>query len=192
MLMFDQKLRISYQSCFDNCQLNNDRRQESDRIIQKIANNKSRYQPVADSTRVPWYVIGVIHSMEAGLSFGCHLHNGDSLNARTVHVPAGRPLAGNPPFTWEESARDAIRLEGFDHWTDWSIPGICYKLEKYNGIGYRAHHLNSPYLWGGSNLYTRGKYVQDGVFSITAVSRQIGAMVLLKLMNGKGMIDLLE
>ena len=65
-----------------------------------------------------------------------------------------------------------------------------YKLEKYNGIGYRAHHVNSPYLWGGSNQYTRGKYVQDGVFSITAVSMQIGAMVLLKLMNNKGMIVL--
>jgi lysozyme family protein len=197
MLVLDQNLRISNQSCFDDCQLHNDRGQEGDRIIQKIGNNKPRYQPVGDSTRVPWYVIGVIHSMEAGCSFKHHLHNGDPLNARTIHVPAGRPptrrgrlLAGNPPFTWETSAIDAIKLEGFDHWADWSIPGICYKLERYNGIGYRAHHVNSPYLWGGSNQYTRGKYVQDGVFSIIAVSRQIGAMVLLKLMNGKGMIDL--
>ena len=75
MLVLDQKLRISYQSCFNNCQLHNDRRYEGDRIIQKIADNKSRYQPVADSTKVPWYVIGVIHSMEAGLSFNHHLHN---------------------------------------------------------------------------------------------------------------------
>jgi len=190
MLMLDQNLRISYQSCFDKCQLNKNRRQDGDTTIQKIANNQSRYQSVSHSTTVPWYVIGVIHSMEASLSFRCHLHNGDPLNARTIHVPAGRPLAGNPPFTWEDSATDAIRLQGLDHWNDWSIPGICYKLEKYNGLGYRAHHINSPYLWGSSNQYTSGKYVRDGVFSITAVSRQIGAMVLLKLMNNKGMIVL--
>jgi len=188
MFILDQNLRISYWACFDNCTLNSSREKEGDATIQKIVNNRSRYQPVADSTRVPWYVIGVIHSMEASLNFKCHLHNGDPLNARTIHVPAGRPVAGDPPFTWEYSATDAIRLQGLDRWNDWSVPGICYQLEKYNGTGYRAHHINSPYLWGSSNQYTSGKYVQDGVFSPTAVSRQIGAMVLLKLMNGKGMI----
>src|SRR5690349_17054127 len=101
MLVLDQNLRISYQWCFDNCTLNKNRGRDGDTIIQRIANNQSRYQSVADSTRVPWYVIGVIHSMEAGLSFKCHLHNGDPLNARTIHVPAGRPAAGDPPFTWE-------------------------------------------------------------------------------------------
>ena len=188
MLVHDQNLRISYQLCFDNCQLNSDREGDTDVIIQKITNNQLRYQSVSDVVGVPWYVIAVIHNMEASLSFKCHLHNGDPLNARTTHVPAGRPLAGNPPFTWEDSSIDAIRLEELDHWNDWTIPGICYKLEKFNGTGYRAHHINSPYLWGSSNQYSSGKYVQDHVFSITAVSKQIGAMVILKRMEQKGTI----
>jgi len=186
MLTFNDNLKLSYESLFDTCQVNNNIEAGANSIISKIINNKARYQSVATSLNIPWYVIAVIHNLEAGLNFNCHLHNGDPLSQRTVHVPAGRPVTGTPPFTWEESATDALRLEGFDHWTDWSLPGIAYKLERYNGIGYRAHGINSPYLWGGSNNYTSGKYVRDNVFSSTAVSKQVGAMVLIKLMvDGK-------
>jgi lysozyme family protein len=46
---------------------------------------------VAGEVGIPWYVVAVIHNMEAGQNLRTHLHNGDSLTARTVHVPAGRP-----------------------------------------------------------------------------------------------------
>jgi lysozyme family protein len=64
---------------------------------------------------------------------------------------------------------------------DWSIEGILFQLEAYNGWGYRNHHgINTPYLWSGSNQYTSGKYVADGKFDPTAVSKQIGGALLLK------------
>src|SRR6476660_2588488 len=148
MFVLDEPLKAAYESLFNDCQVNEDSQDDADHIIQKIVSNRQRYEDVSSSLNIPWYVIAVIHNMEAGLSFNTHLHNGDPLSARTVHVPAGRPLQGNPPFTWEESAVDALQLEGFDHWTDWSIAGICYKLERYNGLGYRGHGINSPYLWG--------------------------------------------
>ena len=105
-------------------------------------------RPRATPVGTPWYVVGVIHALESSLNFGRHLHNGDPLTARTVQVPAGRPKTGQPPFTWEASASDALRYQGFDKWKDWSIPGTLFKLEGYNGFGYRDHHADvpSPYL----------------------------------------------
>ena len=135
-------------------------------------------------------MVGVIHALESSLNFGRHLHNGDPLTARTVQVPAGRPKTGQPPFTWEASASDALRFQGFDKWKDWSIPGTLFKLEGYNGFGYRDHHpdVPSPYLWSFSNHYSRGKYVADGTFSPTAVSAQCGVAVLLRRMAEKKLI----
>jgi lysozyme family protein len=127
--------------------------------------------------------------MECGLSFAKHLHNGDSLERRTVNVPAGRPKTGQPPFTFEESAVDALEYDGLTAWSDWSIGGICYKLEGYNGWGYRVHKINSPYLWSFSNLYKRGKYIEDNKWSDTAVSRQCGAAVILRRMSERGAVD---
>ncbi|MFG1359251.1 peptidoglycan-binding protein [Xanthobacter pseudotagetidis] len=39
--------------------------------------------------------------------------------------------------------------------------------------------MKSPYLWGFSNAYSRGKFITDGVFSPDAVSQQCGGMTLL-------------
>jgi hypothetical protein len=61
---------------------------------------------------------------------------------------------------------------------DWSDEGVAFQLEKYNGFGYRKVRINSPYLWSGSNHYTRGKYVSDGKWDSSHVSKQAGAMLL--------------
>jgi len=124
-------------------------------------------------------VIGLIHGMECDFSFNQHLHNGDSLKHRTVNEPAGRPVKDEPPFTWEYSALDALTYDKFIGWTDWSIAGICYKLEGYNGWGYRGRHIRSPYLWSYSNNYTRGKFTGDGHWDPDAVSKQVGAITAL-------------
>jgi len=152
-----------------------------DRGARAILANKARYVSVQEKTGVPWPMIGVIHSLEGGLSFATHLHNGDTLKRRTYHVPAGRPKKGSPPFGWEESACDALLMKGLDKIDDWSPERICYELERYNGFGYRQHHPStlSPYLWSASNHYSRGKYVSDGKWSSSAVSGQIGAIPLL-------------
>jgi lysozyme family protein len=141
-----------------------------------------RYKAVQDLTNVPWYVIGLIHQLECGGNFAEHLHNGDSLAKRTVQVPKGRPVAGDPPFTWVASACDAVTYDGLDKVDDWSIERILYQLEAYNGWGYKTHHpeVNTPYLWSGTNHYSKGKYVADGQWSSEAVSGQSGAAPILK------------
>jgi lysozyme family protein len=175
-------LRADYQQLFDTCQIKPDSAKAVDRLARQIMANEARYRSVAEPLGVPWYVLGVIHAMEAGLDFDCHLHNGDPLSARTAQVPAGRPRTGEPPFSWEDSACDALALEKYAQWSDWSIPGILFKWESYNGWGYRKHHpeVKSPYLWSATCQYACGKYVKDGLWSATAVSRQIGAAALLR------------
>lgn len=188
---FTDALRAEYQALFDDCQVRPAKAQEVEDTIKPLLTNQARYAAVGDPLGIPWYVVAVIHNMECSQNFKQHLHNGDPLTARTKHVPAGRPTAGNPPFTWEQSANDALIFDGMAAWQDWSIPGILYCLERYNGWGYRRHHpeVKSPYLWSGSNHYTAGKYVADGTWSDTAVSRQIGAATLLRRLAEKDELD---
>lgn len=164
------------------------------RVVERLSRPEhwARYRAVAAATTVPAHVVAILHTMEASGNFACHLHNGDPLTARTVRVPMGRPLAGEPPFVWEDSAIDALALRRLPQWSDWSLPGIAYVLEGYNGWGYRLHHpeVPSPYLWSGTSVYTAGKYVADGSWSDAAVSKQCGGMTLLARMIATGRVPL--
>ena len=154
--------------------------------VNRLLGNEGRYREAGDASNgVPWAVIGVIHAMESSFNFATHLHNGDPLTARTHRVPAGRP-DGDPPFSWEVSAADALVSQGLDNIADWSIGNILYQLEKYNGFGYRRRGLPSPYLWSFSDLYVKGKYVADGFFDPDAVSKQCGVAVMLKALEQQG------
>jgi lysozyme family protein len=140
---------------------------------------------------VPWYFIACVHYMECSFNFKKHLHNGDPLTGYTVHVPANRPKVGHaPPFTFEESAVDAIKLMKYDQVTNWSLSFILLKLEGYNGFGYNRKGIHTPYLWSYSNHYTKGKYVKDGVYDADAVSSQLGAAVILKRMEQRALISI--
>ena len=155
-------------------------------VAQRIKSHRTRYQKAEKSTGVPWHVIGVLHNMESGGSFTRHMHEGSPLTRRTRYVPKGRPKVGNPPFTWEESAYDALyRLKRMDRY-NWSDLGTkLQRIELYNGAGYQKYHkdIASPYLWSGTTLYTRGKYVVDGKWSSTAVSKQVGCAAVMKFLE---------
>ena len=178
----------NYERLFAGCLIKEAKYPEIDGIIAKMVASKSRYESVANTLNIPWYIISIIHCMEGSLRFDKHLHNGDPLKNRTVQVPANRPKTGNPPFTWEASATDALTFDGLSKWTDWSIAGMLYKLEGYNGWGYYSRGINSPYLWSYSNNYTKGKYVVDGKYDPEAVSKQAGAAVLLRRLREKQFI----
>lgn len=177
-------LREEYRKLYDTAAVTATRAAEVEAVAKRIRDARARYEAVQAATHVPWYVVGTIHQLEGRGRWNAHLHNGDPLTARTVRVPAGRPVAGTPPFTWEASAIDALRGMGFDRWQDWSIPGTLYCLERYNGMGYRLYHPDvlSPYLWSFTGHYTRGKYASDGKYDAALVSKQAGAATLLKVL----------
>ena len=186
-------LRQQYLNLFGSCVVNPARLSDVSNIIARIMPNQPRYQSVAGPLGIPWYFVAVIHNMECSLNFNQHLHNGDPLTARTFHVPAGRPPNGQPPFAWEVSATDALTVEGFANRSDWSLPVILYRLEAYNGFGYRNRTppLNTPYLWSFSNQYTSGKFAKPtGVFDPNAASGQCGAAVILFQLAQRGLDNL--
>lgn len=147
---YSSQLQCEYQRLFDTCTINEDRYSEIDTYIKQIIKGQSRYETLSASLGVPWYFIGIIHFIEAGLDFKTHLYNGDSLNGRTQNIPVGYPKEGRPPFTWEYSAEDALRYDKLDRWEDWSVPGLLFKMESFSGYAEHNKNANSPYLWNYS------------------------------------------
>lgn len=149
-------------------------------ISKQLLAAKSRYQAVEAKTGVPWPVIAVIHERESSQNWSRSLAQGDPWNRVSVNVPRGR----GPFSSWEEAAIDALVKCGpyLARKTDWSIGGTLVNLEAYNGVGYAAKGRPSPYLWAGTDQYSSGKYVRDGVYDPNAVDRQPGCANLLKTM----------
>lgn len=189
---YTKTLAEEYTRLYRTCEAKSTQFDTIDKLVDLIISHRTRYEHVADDLGIPWYFIAVIHNMESSQNFSKHLHNGDPLSARTKHVPAGRPKRGNPPFSWEESAVDALKLRKLHNIKEWSLPRLLYELEGYNGWGYRLYHPHvlSPYLWSFSNHYKSGKYIADGTWSDTAKSRQCGAVLLIKRLEEWGEITL--
>lgn len=142
---------------------------------------KARYQAVSTKTGVPWWFIAVVHEREASQNWNTQLGQGDPLNRKSTHVPKGR----GPFASWEDGAVDAlVNCSPFAAKnTDWSVGGALTMLEKYNGLGYYNKGVPSPYVWAGTDQYTSGKYVADGVYDPNTVDRQLGGAGLLKFMG---------
>lgn len=153
-----------------------------DYVAKKIEANKSRYERISEKSGVPWFVIGALHNMECSLSFRKHLHEGSSLSRRTKWHPAGRPKGGNPPFSFEESALDALNYDKMSRYDYSDVSVALDATERWNGLGYRKYHKDvpTPYNWSGTSLYVSGKYVSDGKWSQSAVSKQVGCAAIWK------------
>jgi len=158
----------------------------TDAIVNELLAYLPRYQYVARITKIPAVIIGIIHHLEADFNFKTCLHNGDPLPGPTTHVPKGR----GPFHSWEDAAIDALKYGGMLSPVALTADLWLYKLEEYNGLGYRKHNINSPYIWSGTQYYTKGKYASDGKFDESLVSQQIGAAAILKEIQNRGLLDL--
>jgi lysozyme family protein len=176
-------IKDDYNKLFATCAIRDANRSEVQWYVTKItdATRRKAYEAVAEETCVPWYFTAIIHGMECSFDMTSHLHNGDSLKAKTKQVPAGRPNPWLPPSDWVSSACDALRYDKLDEKADWSLAQMLYRWEAYNGWRSRLlYKINTPYLWSFSNHYTKGKFVADNVWDANAVSKQCGAAVMLK------------
>jgi lysozyme family protein len=151
-------------------------------VAKSLIAAKPRYQAVETSTGVPWFVIAVIHERESAQNGFASLAQGDPWNRVSVHVPVGRG-----PFTsWEQAAIDALVhcAPYLARNKDWSIQGTLTELEEYNGLGYAARNVPSPYIWSGTDQYKSGKYIRDGVYDSAAIDSQPGCAALLLAIMG--------
>lgn len=160
-----------------------------DDAVDRYVRTRGRYTEIRDlrpAPGVPARVIFVLHGRESTWDFSKHLHEGSPLSGRTRWVPKGRPRRGSPPFTFAESAEDALYLlKDMENWTWDNLHDLLQNIERYNGLGYQRYHeeVPSPYLWSGTDIYTRGKYVADGRFSRLAVDQQLGCATILMRMR---------
>jgi lysozyme family protein len=158
------------------------RRPEFDAVAKRLVAPaaKARYITVSARTGVPWWVISVISERECGQRWDRNIAQGDPWCRKSTHVPKGR----GPFKSWEDAAFDALVdcAPKAAHWTDWSIGGTLTILEMYNGLGYAAKGVASPYDWSGTDQYRSGKYVADHQYDPAAVDRQLGCAALLACM----------
>lgn len=162
-----------------------------DKAVEQFRMDEERYRTIEKmrKTGVPAPIIFALHGRESTWSFRRHLHEGSPLTGRTKYVPKGRPLRPDPPYTFEQSAEDALySLKNLER-INWLSRGDSLQaIEAYNGLGYQRYHKDvlSPYLWAGTSLYTSGKYVADGKFSQTAIDKQLGCAAILMRMEQRG------
>jgi lysozyme family protein len=173
--------RAGYEKNWGALQIRPGRQAEATKEAQRLFANRGRYKEVERWTGVPWWFVGLCHYRESHYNFTTYLGNGQPLNRKTTIVPVGR----GPFATFEEGAIDALTQQQFVGLKDWSLPRAAYRLEGFNGYGYHAKGVNSPYLYGGSTCYgppeaKAGKYVRDHVFDPNFVDPQLGTLVILK------------
>ncbi len=167
---------LVYAEQWDAMTINPGRIREMDQWAKKIIAAKARYQAVEHVTGVPWYWIGATHVRESSMDWNASLAQGDPWRRASIHVPAGR----GPFASWEAAAIDAIQLQGLDRVIDWRLEKSLYHWEAYNGWGYYAHGIPSPYVFGGTNIQKPGKYVADGRWSSSTMDSQPGTAAILK------------
>lgn len=180
-----ESLRAEYRRLWDSAAVT--KTAEAGRQAQLINKQRATYEDVAKAVGAPWWAIAVLHLREAGeVDVGrwrCVLHNGEKIigtGRKTQLKPEGRG-----PFTsFKAAAIDAFEIEGLRdrrEWTECPIEFLAFVSEKFNGFGYRDfRHMVSPYLWGGTTVQQRGKYVADGKFDANVMDAQIGTMAVLK------------
>ncbi|MHC4616368.1 MAG: hypothetical protein ACYTEQ_01310 [Planctomycetota bacterium] len=169
---------LYYKRLFDSIRIPQEKEEEVFGILRRFEDDRERYQALPHPA--PWEVVAAIHNMEASGDFDRVQHNGQKIvgtGKKTTLVPKGK----GPFETWEESAIDAHRFRR------WHTPGSIYywleMAERFNGLGYRNKGLHSPYLVGGSDLETPGRYMADGRWSPRGRGRQIGVATILKVIQ---------
>ncbi len=165
-----------YAKAWDALRISPYRIKEIGNWAKKIVAAKARYQAIERVTGVPWYWIGPVHVRESSMDWNASLAQGDPWNRASTHVPAGR----GPFASWEAAAIDALQLQGLTRVKDWRLEKVLYHGEAYNGWGYYAHGVPSPYVFGATNIQKPGKYVADGRWSSTTMDTQPGTAAMLK------------
>ncbi len=178
-----ETLKSEYERNWANLEIRPARLAEANAVARKAINGKTTYQQVERLTGVPWHFVALCHYRESNFDFDTYLGNGETLHRATCLVPKGR----GPFASFVDGAVDALRIENFVGTQDWGIARTLFRLECFNGLGYHAKGVNSPYLYGGSTLYgppeaRAGKFVADHVFDPSHADSQLGTAVILHAM----------
>jgi lysozyme family protein len=172
-----EKMAAGYRNMWAKAKVRTDSQATADKNAKAILANRARYEAVERKTGVPWFWIAATHYRESSFNWSRSLAQGDPWNKVSVRVPKGR----GPFASWEDAAIDAlVTLKELNKVRSWPIERMLYEFERYNGWGYTARGVNSPYVWAGTTLQQPGKYVADGVWDANEWDKQLGCACLLK------------
>jgi lysozyme family protein len=135
-----------------------------------------RYEAGCTATGVPQIVAAASFEREAGSNFRLNPAQGWPLSSRSRDVPYNGPFAD-----WTTAQIAAYQIDGLDKVgaANWSWELGCYEEEGFNGWGYRAHGVPSPYLFGGSNIQRPGKYDADSKYNKNEMDTQLGVIPMM-------------
>lgn len=153
-------------------------------VVNRLLKLESTYKMGEEATAVPWYMIGALDSMECDNHPLGVLHNGELIvgtGKKTKLVPAGR----GPFVTKLDSIVDALKYDGL-YGQKMSRGAMLKWAEKYNGMGYKSRGIMSPYVWAGTDRYTKGRFVADRKFDANAVSKRAGVAAIFKELERRG------
>ncbi len=151
---------------------------EVDAIARRLMSGNAipQYSAVQHQLGIPIPVQASICERESSGDFSRSPAQGDRWDKVSVNVPRGH----GPYDSWYAAAIDA--WSNLDHLNKnivpWSIPYAMYEQEGFNGFGYRAHGVRSPYLLGGTNLQQPGRYAGDHNF-VHEMDTQIGTVPIM-------------
>lgn len=148
--------------------------------------NRARYEAVATKTGVPAPLIAALHWRESDGNFNTYLHQGDPLGKPAKNWPTNIPVF----HKWEDAAIHALNMKktlrddlGMTAATT-DVAALATYAEHYNGLGYYNRGHVSPYVFSGTDQYSKGKYVRDRVFDPNHRDRQLGVVSMLKSIAG--------
>jgi lysozyme family protein len=129
--------------------------------ILDVAKDHSReWDDVVARTGVPklWGIASF--ERESGSIYSKSPAQGDRWDQVSVNVPKNL----GPYKSWGDSAVAAYRIDHLDlvGASNWSWARACYEGELFNGFGPRSHGCHTGYLWAATDIYTGGKYPEDG------------------------------
>ena len=143
-------------------------------------NNKAIYEEISRETGLPPDLIAALHYRESGCNFNTYLHNGDPLGKPTTHVPSGIYFnnfidAAVDALSGRKSLRDKYKLNSESA----DMAAMMAFAESYNGLGYYNKGTVSSYVYSGTNVYQKGKYVADHKYDPNAIDAQPGVYLLI-------------
>lgn len=155
--------------------------------IEKIETDTHLYSAVEAEEGIDRDAWAGMHYRECDCSLNGCLANGDPVvgpdamkkGLTTTHVPKG--LGPYPDF--KSSAVDAISRELKDKGWKAAPVGIADMLgftERYNGLGFRNHGIDSSYNWAGTTEEDVGGYDEDGHWVSTRVDNRVGVVAIMK------------
>lgn len=151
-------------------------------VCQRLLHDKQTFLDLQKESTVPAAALMALAEREMSGNLHCYLGNGQRLTMRTTLVPKGRGPWPDTPAGFIDGAMDALTLDDLIHVAEdgWSEARFCYESELWNGFGYRAHGIPSPYVYGGTTVQRPGKYVRDGVYSSTVMDPQLGTLAIVE------------